>query len=70
MRERERERERERSRIEQWFSTGVPRNPRVPLKVLGVPRISDLYVYLLVNFNQGAAKLFNSQGRVPQIKKG
>ena len=29
--------------LNQWFSTGVPRNPRVPLKALGVPPINELF---------------------------
>ena len=44
-------------RLKQWFSTGVPRNPWVPWNVLGVLRISDLYIYLLVNCNQGCCQI-------------
>jgi len=32
----------------QWFSTGVPRNPWVPQKAVGVPPISEFDWYLLV----------------------
>jgi hypothetical protein len=39
----------ERYCLDQWFSTGVPRNPWVPQKALGVPPISELDWYLLVN---------------------
>jgi hypothetical protein len=34
-------------RLHQWFSTGVPRNPWVPQKALGVPPISEFDWYLL-----------------------
>ncbi len=49
----------------QWFSTaGVPRNPWVPWKALEVPPISDLVVFLLVNFDWGAGKFLNNHGKV------
>jgi len=35
--------------LNQWFSTGVPRNPRVPQKAVWVPPISKFNWYLLVN---------------------
>ena len=34
--------------LQQWFSTGVPRNPWVLWKALGVPQFSELDVYFLV----------------------
>ena len=34
--------------LDQWFSTGVPQNPWVPRKALGVPPISGLDLYFLV----------------------
>ena len=34
-------------KIDQWFSTGVPRNPWVPSKALGVTPICELEVYVL-----------------------
>ncbi len=34
--------------LDQWFSTGVPRNPWVPQKALVVPPISEFNWYLLV----------------------
>ena len=39
--------------LDQWFSTGVPRNLRVPQKAVGVPAISKFDWYLLVNCSLG-----------------
>ena len=50
--------------LKQWFSTGVPRNPWVPWKALGVPPISELDVYLLVNYSYVCLQI------VLQLKKG
>jgi len=43
--------------IDQWFSTGVPRNPWVPQKALRVPPISELDWYLLVNCSKGCRQI-------------
>ena len=43
--------------LDQWFSTGVTRNPLVPRKAQGVPPTYDFDVYLLVNCSQGCRQI-------------
>ena len=56
--------------LEQWFSTGVPWDPLVPWKALGVSPICKLDVYLLVNCIWGYRKIVLMPKRVPRNKKG
>jgi hypothetical protein len=55
----------------QWFSTWVPRHPRVPKNTLGVPQISKIIVVLLINNSQGCRQnVVLEKGRVPRVEKG
>jgi len=46
---------------DQWFSTGVPWNPWVPQKALGVPPISEFNWYLLVKCSKGCRQIVKKQ---------
>ena len=53
----------------QGFSTGVPRNPWVPCKALGVPPISVLDIDLLVNCSWGCCQIVVWLTKGARIKK-
>ena len=55
--------------LDQWFSTGVPRNPWVQQKALWVRPIYELDVYLLVNCSWGFRKIVLKQRKVAANQK-
>ena len=59
-----------RGRLDQWFSTGVPRHTRVPWdSVRGAASYQFLLMFWPILASRGAAKHWFSWTRVPQGKK-
>jgi len=57
--------------LDQWFSTGVSRNPWEPQKALGLPPIYEFDWYLLVKCSYRCRQIIKKlrKGAANQIKK-